>query len=263
MMSFKQVFKHATLAFLLAGPAVCAQAQSTGPLVVEERGSSGDRGSANPAAAGQGGDEGLYVLMQQIEQYQQQIQNLQGQVEELRHDLDRLKAAERERYLDLDTRINALVDQTKNAPQTDAEAGDDGGNNSAPADPEADRAAYTVARGKLLERDFDAAATAFENYLKDFPQGQFRAHAHFWLGEVYSNQKTPQLDKARQQFQTVVDEYPNHSRAPTSLYKLASLQAQAGNTSEAKVTLHKLIKQFPDASEAEMAQAMLKQLNGG
>ena len=97
--------------------------------------------------------------------------------------------------------------------------------------------------------------------LKDFPQGQFRAHAHFWLGEVYSNQKTPQLDKARKQFQTVVDDYPNHSRAPTSLYKLASLQAKAGNTSEAEVSLHKLIKQFPDASEAEMAKSMLKQLN--
>src|SRR5699024_11084175 len=148
----------------------------------EERDFSGGRGSADPAgSAAQAGGDGLYVLMQQIEQYQDQIQSLQGQVEELRHELDRLKAAERERYLDLDTRINALVDQTRTAPQTDAEAGDDGGNTRAPADPEADRAAYTAARGKLLERDFDAAAGAFETYLGDFPQGQFRAHAHFWL----------------------------------------------------------------------------------
>ena len=259
MMQFKQVIKRAAMALLLAGPVLC-QAQSTGPLVVEERGSSGNQGPA-AASGSQGGSDGLYVLMQQMEQYEQQIQNLQGQVEELRHEVERLKAAERERYLDLDTRINALVDQTKSAPQTDAEAGDDGGKNSAPADPEADRAAYSAARGKLLERDFDAAATAFENYLKDFPKGQFRAHAHFWLGEVYSNQKKPQLEKAREQFQTVVDEYPNHSRAPTSLYKLAGLQAKAGDVSEAKVTLHKLIKQFPDASESKMAKSMLKQLN--
>lgn len=208
------------------------------------------------------GEEGIYLLMQEMEQYQKQVQNLQGQVEELRHELNQLKGAERERYLDLDTRINALVEQVNSAPKTDAEAGDDGGNSDTPADPEADREAYSAARGKLLERDFDAAATAFEDYLKDFPQGQFRAHAHFWLGEVYTNQKSPQLDKARKQFQTVVDDYPNHSRAPTSLYKLASLQAKAGNTGEAEVSLHKLIKQFPDASEAEMAKSMLKQLNG-
>uniref|UniRef100_UPI0035168EE7 tol-pal system protein YbgF n=1 Tax=Alloalcanivorax venustensis TaxID=172371 RepID=UPI0035168EE7 len=232
-----------------------------GPLAVEERGSGGGRASS-PATGNGGGEEGIYLLMQEMEQYQKQVQNLQGQVEELRHELTQLKGAERERYLDLDTRINALVEQVNSAPKTDAEAGDDGGNSDTPADPEADREAYSAARGKLLERDFDAAATAFEAYLKDFPQGQFRAHAHFWLGEVYSNQKTPQLDKARKQFQTVVDDYPNHSRAPTSLYKLASLQAQAGNTGEAEVSLHKLIKQFPDASEAEMAKSMLKQLNG-
>ena len=260
-MRSKQVIKRLLLAILLGGPVLGAQAQSTGPLAVEERGSGGGRAPSSATGNG-GGEEGLYLLMQEMEQYQKQVQNLQGQVEELRHELNQLKGAERERYLDLDTRINALVEQVNSAPKTDAEAGDDGGNSDTPADPEADREAYSAARGKLLERDFDAAATAFEDYLKDFPQGQFRAHAHFWLGEVYTNQKSPQLDKARKQFQTVVDDYPNHSRAPTSLYKLASLQAQAGNTGEAEVSLHKLIKQFPDASEAEMAKSMLKQLNG-
>ncbi len=57
-----------------------------------------------------------------------------------------------------------------------------------------------------------------------------------------------------------MDDYPNHSRAPTSLYKLAGLQAKGGDTAKAKITLHKLIKQFPDASESEMAKSMLKQL---
>lgn len=261
-MRSRQVIKRFLLVFLLGGPVLGAQAQSTGPLVVEELGSGGDR--SRPSVTGNGGGaEGLYLLMQEMEQYQKQVQNLQGQVEELRHELNQLKAAERDRYLDLDTRINALVEQVNSTATTDAEAGDDGGNSATPADPEADRDAYTAARGKLLERDFEAAATAFEAYLKNFPRGQFRAHAHFWLGEVYSNQKNPQLDKARKQFQTVVDDYPNHSRAPTSLYRLASLQARAGNTAEAKVSLHKLIKQFPDASEAEMARNMLKQLNGG
>ncbi|QJX02010.1 hypothetical protein HML84_07020 [Alcanivorax sp. IO_7] len=49
MMQFKQVFKRAALALLLAGP-VLGQAQSTGPLVVEERGSSDGQGPAPPAA---------------------------------------------------------------------------------------------------------------------------------------------------------------------------------------------------------------------
>lgn len=263
MMS-RQVFRRLIAGVLLGGVVLGAQARGTGPLAVEDRSLSDGRASS-PSTQTSGNDDqnGVFMLMQQMQEYDQRIEKLQGQIEELRHELDTVKAAERERYLDLDTRINALVEQMQDQPTTDAQAGDDGGHRQAPADPEADRAAYSAAKGKLLERDFDAAATAFEEYLEKFPQGQFRAHAHFWLGEVYSNQKQPQLDKARQQFQTVVDKYPNHGKAATSLYKLASLDARAGNTSEAKVALNKLIKRFPDSSEAGLAKSMLEQMNGG
>ena len=101
-MRSKQVIKRFLLAILLGGPVLGAQAQSTGPLVVEERGSGGDRASSSATGNG-GGEEGIYLLMQEMEQYQKQVQNLQGQVEELRHELNQLKGAERERYLDLDT----------------------------------------------------------------------------------------------------------------------------------------------------------------
>ncbi|ASK34624.1 tol-pal system protein YbgF [Alloalcanivorax mobilis] len=262
-MRYKQALQRLVAGVLLGGAVFGAQAQSTGPLAVEER--SFDDGQASSSSGGANGtsQDGIYMLMQQMQQYDERIAKLQGQIEELRHQVDTLKAGERERYLDLDTRINSLVEQIQDAPKTDAEAGDDGGSTDGPADPEADRAAYSAAKGKLLERDFDAAASAFESYLKDYPQGQFRAHAHFWLGEVYSNQKQPQLSKARQQFQAVLDKYPNHGKAPTSLYKLASLDARAGNTAQAKVALNQLVKQFPDSSEAELAKSMLKQLNGG
>ena len=192
------------------------------------------------------------MLMQQQQQFEEQIQQLNGQIEELRHELQIMKDAERERYLDLDTRINTLAEQGKTE-QPDEQAE---GN----VDPEADRAAYKAAKDNLVRRDFDAAAKAFEGYLNDFPNGQFRAHAHFWLGQVYSNQKTPQNDKAMAQFQAVVDDYPDHSKAPTSLYALATMQARDGKVSEAKINLHKLIKQYPDASEAGKAKSLLDQL---
>lgn len=97
--------------------------------------------------------------------------------------------------------------------------------------------------------------------MNDFPNGQFRAHAHFWLGKVYSNLKTPKQDKAQAQFQAVVDDYPEHSKAPTSLYTLAVMQARDEQVSQAKVNLHKLIKQYPDSSEASQAKTLLEQLD--
>ncbi|MDX1803132.1 MAG: tol-pal system protein YbgF [Alcanivorax sp.] len=253
--------KSVNIRRLLAGAtfsalSLCAYAQSTGPLAVEDR-SFGDSQADTRSASNnnQDPDSGLVVLMQQQDQLQDQIQQLQGQVEELRHQLQTMKDAERERYLDLDTRINTLAEQGKTeTPETGA--ADDGS-----TDPQADRDAYDAARDQLLKRDFTAAASAFENYLKDFPHGKYRGHAHFWLGKVYSSLPKPELDKAREQFQAVVDEHPDHSKAPASLYTLAVMDARAGKVPQAKVELHKLIKQYPDTSEAGQAKTLLDQLS--
>ncbi len=250
---------HGFIGALLAGAVITAQAQ-TGPLSVEDRG--GSRGGARTVAAeSTGGNDGVIMLMQQMQQYEEQLQDLQGQIERLRHELDRLKAAERERYLDLDTRINALAESTAPASADDENATGDGeeGGESA-VDPQADRQAYNDAQRKLLDRDFEGAVPALEAYLKEYPNGRYRPQAHFWLGEAYSNLKSPRLTQAREQFSKVVDDYPDHSRAPTSLYKLASLQARGGSTVQARDTLNRLVKQYPDSSEAELAKAMLKQL---
>lgn len=261
----KQGVQRLVAGLLLSGAVLGAQAQSTGSVTVEDHGFNDGHSSSTAASsggAGGGGGSGVMVLMQQMNQYQQQIQNLQNQVEQLRHQLDTLKSAERDRYLDLDTRINALVDQVQGTAKTDTQSGDNGGQTQPPANPEADKQAYVAARSKLLDRDFPAAATAFENYLKNFPDGQFRGQSHFWLGEIYRNQKNPDLQKSREQFQIVVDKFPNHSKVPASLYELATLDAQAGDNAKAKVELNKLLQQFPDSSEAKLAKSMLDQLNG-
>lgn len=252
----KAVKRTRLLAGVVLGSLVfCAQAQNTGPLAVEERSLAQARSGGSRSAAAPMSQDGLLLLMQQQQQFEEQIQDLQGQLEELRHELQVMKDAERERYLDLDTRINTLAEQGK------TEQPDDSAASAAENDPEADRDAYSAAKDKLIKRDFDAAAEAFEGYLNDFPNGQFRAHAHFWLGKVYSNLKTPKQDKAQAQFQAVVDDYPEHSKAPTSLYTLAVMQARDEQVSQAKVNLHKLIKQYPDSSEASQAKTLLEQLD--
>ena len=246
--------RHFIGVLLLTGPVVCAQAQTTGPLAVEDRSvkSAGQSGSAVS-------DEGLMLLMQQLQQYEQEMGNLRGQVEELRHQVEQMRQAERERYLDLDTRINALAESTLPGPDSEPEQA------PAPAveaDPEQDRAAYMAARDKLLASDFAGATKAFETYLEEFPQGQFRAFAHFWLGEAYRSQGSPGREAAAGHFQAVVDKYPDSSKVPSALYKIAVLQAEAGDKARAKVTLNKILLQHPKAHEAKLAKSMLEQLEG-
>mgnify|MGYP000238092823 CR=1 FL=1 len=231
---------------------------STGPLAVEDR--SVDRDSAGDGSSQSGRDDGVMILMQELEQYQRETRKLRNQVEKLQHRLDQMRKAQRERYLDLDTRLNALAEaSTRDKPEESSSSGKDEPSDSS-TNPQADRQAYQSAKDKLLQRNFQAAAKSFEDYLEDFPDGQFRAYAHFWLGEVYRNMPDRD-DGAREQFQVVVNDHPEHSKAPAAMYKLATLQADGGNQGEARVTLEKLRMEFPDSREAELAARMLDELD--
>lgn len=256
---------------LLGTVAGALQAQSvTGPLAVEERvyprpqSSAATDTRAAPAAGDLSSQGGVMMLMQQMQQYEEELQRLQGQIEELRHELERGREAERARYVDLDTRISALaetsLDQPGHAGGADDGAGRADANRTNTANADSDRAAYAAAREKLLSRDFPEAGKAFEQYLKDYPQGQFRPFAHFWLGEIYRSQATPDRAGAMKQFQTVVDDYPEHSQVPAALYKLATLQAEGGDATRARVTLKRIVQQYEGTSEARLAQGMLDQL---
>lgn len=240
------------IAILLAGGLVgTAWGQSsTGPLAVEDRAV----GEQVRETADEGRDEAVLMLMEELQQYRQETAELRGMVERLQHQLETMKKAQRERYLDLDSRLNALAEASL---EPEEESGE--GEKGASRDPAADRQAYQAGREQLLERDFEAAGKAFEKYLDDFPNGNFRPFAHFWLGEVYRTREGKQ-QQALKQFRTVVEEYPDHSKVPAALYKQAALQAETGETGKAKVTLEKLLIQYPDSSEATLARETLDRL---
>ena len=239
---------------ILSGLMVPAFAQGLGPLSVEDR----VQGSRQAAAAS---DEALMMLMQQLQQYEQEIAALRGQYEELRFELERMKQAERERYLDLDSRLNALSSSpavtASSQPSSTASA-----STTVPArgNPEDERAAYMAARDLLYASKFEDARKAFEKYLKDYPQGQFRDFSHFWLGEAWRSIEKPDRTKAMEQFRIVIERFPDSSRVPSAMYRLAVLEAESGKSAEARVTLNRVIQQFPTSSEAGYARTMLEQL---
>lgn len=227
----------------------------TRPLAVEDRvyprqGSAPTEQSA-PTAANE--EFGTVLLLQQIQELEEELQVLRGQVEELRHEVDADRKAARSRYVDLDSRISAVMGQ---AEQEELEAvAEEKANLS-----ERDLKAYTAARELLLARDYDGALAEFQQYLEVFPEGEFLPFAHFWRGEIFRIKEKPDTASAMKEFQFVVDEFPEHSQAPAALYKLASLQAEKGDVDKAKVTLKRLAKQYEGSNEARLAERMLEQL---
>lgn len=247
------MLKHGVCTVLLAGLMNCAFAQSIGPLAIEERTSNGGGASRQTAVS----DDGVMLLMQQLQQYEQELAALRSQLEEMRREMEVMRRNERERFLDLDARINALA-RADSGPAPAAPAGEPAA--QAPDQAQADSDAYLSARERLAAQDFAAAAKAFEDYLKQFPDGQFRDFAHFWLGEIHRSRKDGRAT-AMKHFQAVISEHPDSSKVPSALYKLAVLQYEGGDRSAARATLDRVVKQYPASSDAALARSMLEQLN--
>lgn len=226
----------------------------TRPLAVEDRVYPREGAAPQEQAAPEAEDDfGAVLLLQQIQELEEELQALRGQMEELRHEVEADRKAARSRYVDLDSRISALMSEAEQ--EEFAASAKEEENQS-----ESDLNAYTSARELLLARDYDGALAEFEQYIESYPEGEFLPFAHFWRGEIFRTKEKPDHSAAMKEFQYVVDEFPDHSQAPAAMYKLASLQAEGGEVDKAKVTLKRLVKQYEDTNEARLAERMLEQL---
>ena len=206
-------------------------------------------GSAAPAG-GQG--QNLGNLFYQIQQLQQEVMRLNGKVEEQAHELRKLKEQSLERYVNLDKRLSNGGAGSAPASSGGSSAGGGstvitgpvGGSQSGTPEQagegEAYRAAYALVRGQ----QFDQAASAFHQFLQDYPDGKYAPNAHYWLGELYLVKQPPDLESSRQSFTLLLNQYPDNSKAPDAMYKLGKVQFLKGNREKAKEYLDRVIRDY-------------------
>ena len=125
--------------------------------------------------------------------------------------------------------------------------------------PQTDAAAYEQAFSLLSNKQYDQSAVAFKDYLQRHPDGQFVANAHYWLGDIYFQQKN--LTQAEQELNLVITQYSTSGKAADARLKLAILHAQQGNTDQARQELKTIMNRYPGSSAAQLASIQLQQLN--
>lgn len=192
----------------------------------------------------------------QIQQMQQELQTLRGTVEQLSHELELMRKQSRERYLDLDTRINQLRGAGAAPVVENGEAAASGGG-AASAD---DKVLYDQASELRRQQKFGEAVAALEELLARSPNGMYAPYCEYWLGELYMVTTPPQYDKAKAHFITLIGTHADHVKVPDAMYKLGKLFASQGETAKAKATLNELIRKHPDKSAANLARDLLKTL---
>ena len=122
--------------------------------------------------------------------------------------------------------------------------------------------AYEKVYDRLQAREFAAAKTGFQNFLADYPAGQFAGSALYWLGELSLRQKEPDEQQALSYIERLIAEHPDHARIPDALYKQATLKYRQQEVEEAREIFEKILREHPGTTAARLADHQLKRIDG-
>jgi len=185
----------------------------------------------------------------QLENLATQTQALELKIKELEK---KLEVAPKELPKETPPSSNATLTYTENATKTSA------------IKPEEKREEKPLNEAQLYEKaysyyqkgDLKNAKKFFEEYIKNFPKGKWIGQAYFWIGEIYFKEKN--YEEAILNYQKLIELPGLHPLKPSAMLKQAQAFKALGDIEAYKILLKKLINQYPQSKEAEVAKKLLK-----
>jgi tol-pal system protein YbgF len=117
--------------------------------------------------------------------------------------------------------------------------------NPAEADDGSSKDLYETAYGYLLQRDYGAAETAFDDFLRRHPNDPLAGNAQYWLGDSFFVRG--QYRSAASAFLKGYQTYGKSQKAAESLWKLAMSLQRLGQKDAACSSYNELTSRFPSA----------------
>jgi len=232
---------------------------------------SGAASSAEPVATPTQNVMGEIMSRQQ--QMQTELSELRDLVERQGHELEMLKRAQKETYMDTDQRIRALDAAVRPAANTPAPAGVVPVPLSVPVTPAApatqsapvaqppsadEQAKYDQGLKLLRAGEYQPAIKTFDQVIKSNPPSPNRPNALYWTGEAYV--VLGDLKSALNAFEQVVQDSPAHQKAADAQLKMGYIYYDQKNYARARETLNKVKAQFPGTQAATLAEQRLKRM---
>lgn len=204
-------------------------------------------------------------LQSQIDTMQGEIDELRGAVEVHTNQLEKVLERQRELYLEIDKRVEALkqagvgaaapVSEYSSTPVSSPSAYS-AVSNRQPTSGRDETTAYEDAVNLILKsREYDKAIPAFQSFLGEFPNSQYAPNAHYWLGQLLFNQQ--RWSEASEQFNTVITRFTDSTKRPDALLKLGVIAERQGNKNQARTLFQQVINEYPDSSASKLAQSRL------
>ncbi len=204
------------------------------------------------------GMEGQY----QMQLMQRDVMELRGLVEELTHQIEKMRATQEDRYLELDKRFQDLSRQVPGTiPATgvgDTSGVDDPGPQVVEQTAQDEKTLYETALELIRNRQYDLAITQLQAVIAQYPDGHYAPNAYYWLGEVYAAKPPPDYEAARQALAQVITFFPDHRKVPDAAFKLGKVYNLMGDCVRATDILNQVIEQQKGKSVAKLAETYLR-----
>jgi len=204
-------------------------------------------------------NEGLASLLAEVKTLQADTTALRNQLETLQYESEQAGARQREIYLDLDQRLQAME---ASSPATDLNVLEGGSLDPGqlPVPGGTDRANYQAAFELLKQGRYDQAGLALQQFMVAFPDSSLLDNAQYWLAETHY--VSQQYEKALPQFQTVVRQYPDSRKIPDALLKIGYCNYELQRWDDARTALTAVAGDYPETTAARLANQRLERMQG-
>ncbi|HUG00809.1 MAG TPA: tol-pal system protein YbgF [Longimicrobiales bacterium] len=132
------------------------------------------------------------------------------------------------------------------------------GGGAAPSGVEGDDL-YIAGTEQLDRGASETARLAFEQLLQENPQHPRAPDAQYNIGETYYQEGN--LDAALEALDRVVQLYPDSPRAPAALYRAGVISEERGNIAEARGYFNRVLSGYPRSEQARLASDKLQTLS--
>ena len=207
-------------------------------------------------------------LQAQIEALKQDIANLRGEREQLLREITLLQRAQKDINVDIEERFQKITSQLAKQeaappPSVKEEAPKsskvnvqvDGFEFLAEPDEKRDfEAAFVLFR----KGDFAAAAKEFAQFVKVYSASGYKPSALYWLGSAKFARRD--FNEAIAHLKGLVNDFPNHARAPEAMLTIGNAQLEIKQAKEARKTFNELLKLYPTTEAAAAAKDRLAQI---
>ncbi len=115
---------------------------------------------------------------------------------------------------------------------------------------------YDRVMEEFKHKDYEAALAGFRFFLELHGQSSLAANAQYWIGECHF--RLGHYKEALKSFYDVVSYYPLSPKLAASSLKIGQTYTKLKDQEKARMMYERVIDQYPDSAEAEIARKALE-----